>query len=283
VEALSDVIDRAKKLKFHSLEYVEPEEKCITAVYELKSAVIILERVEAGFKAHWAADSADALLDGLGQVRQHLKGDDTLRLEFVPPESEPVLAQAGFKTTSEWIDFWLTGLNEKVLPAAIVDAEITPLTPENVSAAHNIILSCWGQSRGFEGEVVDVLNEWLTEDGGTGFLAVVNGRPAGVALCAMYGFDSPKGPVCWLRELAVSPACQNQGFGRALALTVLKWGQEKGATRSFLATDVENYPAIHLYEKLGYRRQEGRGQINMELRIQDSGGRTKVGKKPTRP
>ena len=59
------------------------------------------------------------------------------------------------------------------------------------------------------------------------------------------------------------PSAQGKGIGRELTLAALRWGREHGAGMSFLAVDRENRSAIHLYESIGYRLDEDRGQINL--------------------
>lgn len=80
----------------------------------------------------------------------------------------------------------------------------------------------------------------------------------------LYGFESEKGTVLWIREIAVRPQYQKKGIGRLLLEHAILWGQENNAKRSFLACDAENYNAIRLYESFGYRKEDERGQINME-------------------
>ncbi len=86
-------------------------------------------------------------------------------------------------------------------------------------------------------------------------------------MCMMniYGHESEKGPVVWLRELAVHLEYQGRGIGFSLILKGLKWRKSNNATRSFLAVDLKNRNAIKLYKALGYKRNVERGQINMAL------------------
>ena len=99
------------------------------------------------------------------------------------------------------------------------------------------------------------------------YAAEHDGNIVGVGYFVLYGFDTEKGTVLWVRELAVDPKYQSKGIGRELILQGIAWGKENGAKRSFLACDAENYNAIKLYESLDYSRSVERGQINMELKL----------------
>ena len=46
---------------------------------------------------------------------------------------------------------------------------------------------------------------------------------------------------------------RNQGFGSQLMLSLLHWGRTEGARRAYLQVMLNNAPALHLYEKLGFQ------------------------------
>ena len=53
--------------------------------------------------------------------------------------------------------------------------------------------------------------------------------------------------------IAVSPAVQGRGLGRAVALEGLRYlAGRRGATRAMLYVDSSNKPAIQLYRTLGF-------------------------------
>ena len=77
------------------------------------------------------------------------------------------------------------------------------------------------------------------------FTALVNGMFAGFAAAEM---DTKKGSSCLL-TLAVLPEYRGKGIGSAL----LKQCEDAfGSERHYLYVDIENTPAISLYEKSGY-------------------------------
>lgn len=91
----------------------------------------------------------------------------------------------------------------------------------------------------------------------------INGIIAGIICVGIYGHESKKGPILWVRELAVRPEFQKMGIGRELLGQAFAYGLEKGATRSFLAADECNHGAIHLYKSMGYQADENDREINM--------------------
>lgn len=58
----------------------------------------------------------------------------------------------------------------------------------------------------------------------------------------------------YIRSMAVLPEAQGQGIAQALMKAVEKYGIESGFDALFLYTTHFSLSAIHLYERLGYRR-----------------------------
>jgi len=54
-------------------------------------------------------------------------------------------------------------------------------------------------------------------------------------------------------KMAVTPAAQGSGAGRAILTAVIEEARRIGARRLFLETNRVMAPAIHLYESLGFR------------------------------
>lgn len=242
-------------------EHFEPENVADLIAYtEVPGASVALEPGRELLEVRWAADSAEALLRALRQAMG--TGPRHLRIQFVPPEFEGALLAEGFAVAGEYADTWLTGL-ERMAPLPSGQVPLRPLTAADDAVATALTRSCRGLSRGFMGEPPGFAAEWLAEPHSGGLLALDGTEPVGVTFVQVYGHDSAKGPVLWLRELAVRPDCQGRGIGRELTQAALQWGRERGATRSFLHVDVQNHPAIRLYESLGYVLTPGRGQIDM--------------------
>lgn len=61
-------------------------------------------------------------------------------------------------------------------------------------------------------------------------------------------------PEAELLTIAVAPAAQRQGLGRALLSRAMEAAAAEGATRLFLEVDIRNAAAIALYEAAGFAR-----------------------------
>jgi GNAT superfamily N-acetyltransferase len=58
----------------------------------------------------------------------------------------------------------------------------------------------------------------------------------------------------YLQRLAVDPAHQRRGHGRALVLDSLEWMRRRRLTQGLVNTAIGNAPALALYESLGFHR-----------------------------
>ena len=57
-----------------------------------------------------------------------------------------------------------------------------------------------------------------------------------------------------LFEITVDPEHRKQGLGHRLTESLLGWGRERGAVRSYLQVVADNAPALALYDRLGFTR-----------------------------
>ncbi len=84
-----------------------------------------------------------------------------------------------------------------------------------------------------------------------GYLAEIDGAPAGYALVPKIYAQESGGMVCWIDELYVAPAYRGRGLGQALLARVEADHPEARAFR--LEVEPENGRAAALYRRLGYR------------------------------
>ena len=100
-------------------------------------------------------------------------------------------------------------------------------------------------------------NEWgLCETAITDVCAAtprhrLRGAGEPLAAFAVSGRDGRQG---FLQRLSVSPARQRQGLGRALVLDSLEWMTRWRVQRVLVNTAYDNYAALELYQRLGFRR-----------------------------
>ena len=83
-------------------------------------------------------------------------------------------------------------------------------------------------------------------------VAVPRGAGAPVVGYAVTGRAGPRG---YLQRLAVDPAAQRVGIGRALVADGLRWLRRWGAKEVLVNTQEGNGSALALYEQLGFRMQ----------------------------
>jgi ribosomal protein S18 acetylase RimI-like enzyme len=75
------------------------------------------------------------------------------------------------------------------------------------------------------------------------------------------------GDLAGLFDIATARQARNQGHGRNLVLSALKWARLRGARQAWLQVEADNHPALGLYGALGfkevyryhYRRPSGAG------------------------
>jgi len=257
--------DKAAGFTYNSLEYTDYED---IAGYEIKKETdnIILIR---GFHReadcihyHWAANEAKQVLDSLGKASRGL-------IEFIPDEWVDSFEEEGFIVRDVWKDYFLDSLIDiPVIEACELEEEF--LKEYESKEASDTTLACKGQSRGFTGQTEEWIKGWLnnTSDEEPVNKAVLVERKkenkiAGLVCTGIYGLQSKKGPIAWIREVAVIPEYQNQGIARRLIGKALGYCKTFGATRAFLTADECNTYAIHLYESIGFRPGPEKGQIDM--------------------
>lgn len=280
---MNNLIEKARGLKYSSLDYVDIEDIKASKIFNNDDSNIFLyqnsnikkelyweSKSNHSFQLFWAANSRESFLEGLAQTIEYIKktelNPDKIYIEFIPEEFLDDMNNMGFSIVSEWVDFWNSDL-KSVDIAYKNKISIREVVEKDIKAVSEVTKSCTGYSRGFTGQSEDIIKEWMDTENSYLFVAEVDGTIVGLCFVILYGFDSEKGTILWIRELVVNPKFQSNGIGRRLIIHGINWGVENGAKRSFLACDVENYKAIRLYENLGYKKKEERGQINMELII----------------
>lgn len=253
--------DQAETFAHSSMQYIEFDDVADYDVILVNEDVILLRGYDAEAQCqhyHWAADNVDKLLP-------LLPSEEAFLLTFVPEEWVPALESAGLEIRSRWHDYFRADLDDVERVSA---GEFDFLSSDEIEAASEVTLQCRGQSRGFTGQSPDWFRQWLSGDELVKAPAVLvhrlaDGEIAGVLCTGVYGQENEDGAIVWIREVAVKPAHQGRGIGRALIAQALAYGKQHGAARAFLAVDERNLGAIHLYETMGFVASEEAGEINM--------------------
>jgi ribosomal protein S18 acetylase RimI-like enzyme len=280
---MENIINLANEYKYSSLEYVDSEDIADAVIYtntnenimlyqksDMKKELYWNSKSKDNIQLFWASKSKDSffkeLIKTINFIKKYEIKTEKIYVEFIPEDFLVEMNEIGFKIASEWVDFWNNDLSS--LDVGLKKSiNIRAINSDEITIAGEVTRSCLGYSRGFTGESDEIIKEWSDSENSCLFVAELNNNVVGVCLVKLYGFDSEKGTVLWIRELAVNPKYQSKGIGRELITHAIKWGIENGAKRSFLACDVENFNAIKLYENLNYKRKDERGQINMELSL----------------
>jgi len=267
-----DLINKAKQFKHTSLEYLESEDISNAEIIIDNNEALIIYTISNGrVKIDWATDSPQILIDtlkGLTELVFYNHDAKKIYVEFIPEDYVVEMESHGFKIISEWLDFWNYEL-ETCYFNEPKDLLIRNIEGFEYQIASEITKSCKGLSRGYNGESADWLREWNENENSCLFVAEVNNNIVGICCVSLYGFESSKGTVLWIREIAVNPKYHQRKIGLNLMLYAIDWGKKHDAMRSFLACDIDNRNAIRLYEGIGYQRRAKRGQINMEKKVKE--------------
>lgn len=264
---------KLKEYQFHSMNYIGFEDvENFTCIRNDSDLILICGRdEEAGMQqVQWAANDVTELVKGLQEVKEQNKSE-TIRVSFVPEEWVKPISEAGYEMFCIWHDYFIHDLN-----ACCKDGndDYECLTEKDCKSASEVTCLCKGQSRGFTGQTQQWIKEWInnTENSAVNteakYAATLvhrdeTGHIDGIVCTAVYDFASPRGPIVWIREIAVEPKAQGKGIGRKLLMQAFQYGKEHGATRAFLAADECNHGAIHLYQSVGFVPSEEDGEINL--------------------
>lgn len=99
------------------------------------------------------------------------------------------------------------------------------------------------------------LDEALAATPSSRFRVADDVEAGAVDAIAGYAVTGRAGRRGFLQRLAVDPACEGHGLGRALVLDGLTWLRRRGCDRVVVNTQEANGRALMLYEQLGFRRQ----------------------------
>jgi len=267
------LIEQVKKYPYAHFEI--SDEQLVTLLREQpeivavdEGTVLVLEPSDSEEKnLHWATDSPDNLISAIQKLRKNLqtKMCGRWRMLFVhPPELVEPLCRIGFEVASHYMDYWLYGLARLALNVP-QEERIRKTVPSDFDRLTEISVDCC-YAPGWQKQSNEWFVWWLSNDNSEIFVIEVEEHLVGYCGAQLYGFDSEKGAVVWIQALAVAPAYQKRGFGKALLLTGLRWGQRGGAQRSFLAVDKRNHIARKLYESVGFR-PSGEEEINLILSV----------------
>ncbi|WP_322966059.1 GNAT family acetyltransferase [Sphingomonas fuzhouensis] len=83
-------------------------------------------------------------------------------------------------------------------------------------------------------------------------VVLVGREGSAIVASIMVGFDGHRG---WVYYLAVDPALQRRGYGRAMMAAAETWLRDRSAPKLQLMVRDTNLAALGFYERLGFERQ----------------------------
>ena len=107
--------------------------------------------------------------------------------------------------------------------------------------------------------------EIILDKGGEIFVALYKNEPVGV--CALLKMNDEHYDY-ELSKLAVSPKVQGKGIGFLLGQTAINKARELGGRNLYLESNTILKPAIHIYEKLGFKKIFGHNTLYQRCNIQ---------------
>ena len=126
--------------------------------------------------------------------------------------------------------------------------DITDITDDDVEAVVALWERC-GLTRPWNDPRADIALARRTATS----TVLIGRRSDAVVAAAMLGFDGHRG---WIYYLAVEPALQRAGLGRAMMAAAEAWAQARGAPKLQLMVRGANAAAVGFYAALGYRRED---------------------------
>ncbi len=250
IEQHDEIVEQAKGFSFTSLQYPDYEtDKHHTVSYCGEHGILLFEDTRDPSPVHWAVNDVNTLVSLLNKAPKNIV------VPFVPREFVAALEKAGFFILGEFADYFNLHLLETA--NGIAPRDLVYLNTAETDKAAEISMKVRGQSRGFMGETAQWFCEWMEQ--GHVLAMRTDGELAGVCCVTVYN----EGTTLWVREIAVLPNLQRKGYGRKLMEQAILYGTKHGATKGFLAADLQNKNAIALYESLGFLRRGDETEIQM--------------------
>ncbi|NKF06182.1 GNAT family N-acetyltransferase [Clostridium gasigenes] len=261
-----DIRAKSNNYNYSSMQYLDYVAVANYNVLIENEKVLLMYGYNAESKMneyHWAANIDEELISVIR------KETDKALITFIPLDWISNFEKTGFKIFATWNDYFMNSLEH-----VHCDFESEFLNETECENASLVTISCKGQSRGFTGQTTEWMEIWLkgeeSSDAETGIknnAVIVHrnnyGEIVGLVCTATYAHVNEKGPIVWIREVAVKIEYQRQGIARNLILQALSYGKKQGAIRAFLAADECNKYAIRLYESIGFVGKKDTGQNDM--------------------
>ncbi len=272
-EIFKVIKESLKNYRFTSLNYTEYEDiKDYEITSNNKDLILLygLDKEKNLYEYHFAANKVEDL------IRELRKDEDKALITFIPDEWTAALEKNNFKVFALWNDYRNENIEDTIAKTAAFEEtafKVEALKESDAAEISEVTLACRGQSRGFTGQSQEWVKKWIRQEdpwvkGSDAKNCCVLGcryqdRLVGIICLAAYGYNGEKGPILWIRELAVAPEYSGQGIGRALLRAGLSYGKTIGTKRGFLMADECNNHAIRLYNAFSFMGIKENAQRDM--------------------
>ena len=134
------------------------------------------------------------------------------------------------------------------MTAPAADLAIVPIADADVAAVVDLWQRC-GLTRPWNDPSADIAFARRGENS----VVLVGRNGSAIVATVMVGHDGHRG---WFYYLAVDPAVQGRGFGRAMTRAAEAWLTTRGIAKAQLMVRADNDRVRAFYEALGYGEQE---------------------------
>lgn len=131
-----------------------------------------------------------------------------------------------------------------VLEEAPVDEALDQIPLRDIGRFVTASLKVHGSDASLRAGLSEIIGAIQPE---AGLFALERGEEALATLICVH-----EGDIAGLFEIGTDEAVRNQGHGRNLILSALKWARLRGAREAWLQVEADNAPALALYHALGF-------------------------------
>jgi GNAT superfamily N-acetyltransferase len=250
-ETWDDINTKINSYKYTSIQHIEYEDIINAVVLQNDTDVILLlDTSKSPAMLYFATNSIEKALDQIDLYHEEV------RINFIPHDFIELFKKHGFIEWAEYGDFFNEDIQRTTNKLNTTES-VEFLCASECSEVSVMSKECAMQSRGFTGESPQWFADWIRDN--KTIIIKNNDKIIGFCCVSIYA----NGTMLWIREIAVSPRYQMQGYGKKLMEQAIRYGADKGAKRGFLAADILNKNAIGLYNLYDFHQKDSQGELQM--------------------
>ncbi len=221
----------------------------IEQIYRFQRGMLVVGTCGDEREVLWGAQEFSALQDGLEQIRQ-------VYSQFIfryggsfnqVLQQHPQITEWGYNLKTIYVGYELA--MEELRISSQSDPDISPLRVDDIDALLELNKKLFSILRFSQQEAEHAINSPNEHI----FIVTVDKK--------LVGFVFAKtSPHVFIRNLGVHPAVRRQGFGKKLINHVLRLFQDRKILTCTLWVEHDNLAARKLYEKIGFKLDEGEAE-----------------------